>query len=78
VGDVALRYMGADGTAVDLSLNDRIIGLSLDEIRRIPLVIGVAGGRPKVEIIRAALKGDLLDVLITDQLTAERLLDAAR
>jgi DNA-binding transcriptional regulator LsrR (DeoR family) len=74
VGDMALHYLDAAGRPLALELNDRIIGLSLAQIRRIPRVIGVAGGAAKYEIIRAALRGRLLRVLVTDQDTAQRLL----
>jgi DNA-binding transcriptional regulator LsrR (DeoR family) len=74
VGDIALRYMDRDGTPINLEINERIIGLTLEQIRRIPRVIGIAGGTAKHEIIRAALHGSILDVLITDLATAETLL----
>jgi DNA-binding transcriptional regulator LsrR (DeoR family) len=74
VGDVALRYLDGDGHPLDLALNERIIGLTLEQLVHIPRVIGVAGGEPKYAIIRAALRGRLLDVLVTDHVTAQRLL----
>ena len=42
-----------------------------------PRVVGVAGGKRKVAAIRGALLGRLVNVLITDRFTAERLLDPA-
>jgi DNA-binding transcriptional regulator LsrR (DeoR family) len=75
VGDIALRFFDADGQAVDHEMNDRIIGLDLDQIKSIPRVIGVAGGTEKFEVIRAALRGQLINVLITDDRTAARLLE---
>jgi DNA-binding transcriptional regulator LsrR (DeoR family) len=75
VGDIALRYIDAQGEVVSLDrLNQRIIGLSLDTIRCIPTVIGVGGGTVKHEIVKAALKSGLLDVLVTDRDTAEAVL----
>ena len=74
VGDIALRYMDRDGTPINLEINERIIGLTLEQIRRIPRVIGIAGGTAKHEIIQAALHGNILDVLVTDLATAETLL----
>ncbi|MCB0046313.1 MAG: sugar-binding transcriptional regulator [Caldilineaceae bacterium] len=75
VGDIALRFFDAVGAAVEHPINDRIIGLNLDEIRRIPRVIGVSGGDGKFELIRAAVLGKLINVLITDEATAHRLLN---
>ena len=74
VGDIALRYMDRDGNPINLEINERIIGLTLEQIRRIPRVIGIAGGTAKHEIIQAALHGNILDVLVTDLATAETLL----
>jgi DNA-binding transcriptional regulator LsrR (DeoR family) len=73
VGDIALRFINADGHPVQSGLSERIIGIDLDHLRQIPRVVGVAGGRDKIEPIRAALRGKLLNVLITDQSTAEAL-----
>jgi DNA-binding transcriptional regulator LsrR (DeoR family) len=74
VGDIALHFINAEGQLVSSDLEERIIGIDLDQIRKIPRVVGVAGGINKVEPIRAALRGGLLDVLVTDQVTAEALI----
>jgi DNA-binding transcriptional regulator LsrR (DeoR family) len=79
VGDIGLRYIDAQGSPLHLeSLNERIIALKLEEIRRIPRVIGVGGGRVKHEIVRAALLGGFLDVLVTDRGTGEFLISEAQ
>ena len=75
VGDISLRYFDAAGEPVDTSLNERIVGLEREQIQRIPRVIAVAGGMFKVAAIRAALKGHLMDVLVTDVFVARRLLE---
>lgn len=73
VGDIALRFFDAEGNAVKHPINERIIGLDLAQIRRIPRVVGVSGGPQKYAVIRAAVRGGLVKVLITDEETAERL-----
>jgi DNA-binding transcriptional regulator LsrR (DeoR family) len=40
--------------------------------------VGIAGGKRKFEAIRGALRGKLINVLITDRRTAERLLENVR
>jgi DNA-binding transcriptional regulator LsrR (DeoR family) len=75
VGDIALRFFDACGQPVEHEINARIIGLDLAQIRNIPCVIGVAGGASKYKVIRAALRGKLLDVLVTDDDSARRLLE---
>ena len=77
VGDIALRFFDAQGRAIQHEINDRVVGLDLDQIRRIPRVIAVAGGAEKTEAVRAALRGKLVNVLVTDEPTAKRLLMGA-
>ncbi len=73
VGDISLRYFDAHGRAVVSSLDGRIIGLEREQIRRIPCVIGVAGGMAKLAAVRGALRGHLLNVLVTDIYVARRI-----
>jgi len=75
IGDIALRFFDADGRPVTHEVDERIIGPTLAQIREIPRVIGVAGGADKVDVIRAALRGGLLDVLVTDEDSAVKLLE---
>jgi DNA-binding transcriptional regulator LsrR (DeoR family) len=77
VGDIALRFFDGGGRPIQNELNDRIIGLDLDQIKRIPRVVGVAGGAEKFEVIRAALRGRFVNVLVTDDRIATRLLEDA-
>jgi len=74
VGDIALRYFDADGTPLTLEINERIIGLTIEQIKKIPRVIGIAGGEAKYGIIRAALRNNILNVLVTNHATAQELL----
>jgi DNA-binding transcriptional regulator LsrR (DeoR family) len=46
----------------------------LEEIKQLPLVVGVSGGASKYQAILSALRGRLIDVLVTDNITATRLL----
>jgi DNA-binding transcriptional regulator LsrR (DeoR family) len=75
VGDVCLNFFDSEGSPVDGELRDRVIGIGVDDLRAVPRRIGVAGGKPKVDAIRAAVAGSWINVLVTDQFTARRLLD---
>lgn len=74
-GDIALQFFDADGHKVNHPINDRIVGTPLDKIKRIERVIAVAGGVEKRFAIRAALRGRLISVLVTDDHTAKWLLE---
>lgn len=73
VGDVCLRYFDADGQPVQTPLNERVIGMELDQLRRVRRTVGIAGGERKLAAIRGALRGRLINVLITDLATAQAL-----
>lgn len=77
VGVLAGRFLDRDGRPVEGALDGRMIGLSLDEIRRIPRRICLAAGLRKVEAIEAALRGGYATVLVTDEPTAQALLERA-
>ena len=74
VGSINLHHFDQQGRAFNSEFEERIIGLTLGEIQQIRRVIGVAGGAYKREAIRAALAGKLVNVLVTDHITAQYLL----
>jgi DNA-binding transcriptional regulator LsrR (DeoR family) len=74
IGDMNFRYFDGSGQPIASDLDARIIGLTLEEIKATGHVVGVAGGSAKYKAIRGALKGKLVDVLVTDHVTAEHLL----
>jgi lsr operon transcriptional repressor len=77
-GDILGQFFDASGQVVKLPIHDRRIGIELSDLARIPKVVGVAGGLHKAEAILGALRGGFLDVLVTNELTALRLLELER
>ncbi|MBN1266519.1 MAG: sugar-binding transcriptional regulator [Anaerolineales bacterium] len=73
VGDIMSRYFDKNGTLVNSSLCQRVVGIPIEKLQKIGRRIGVAGGRGKFEAIQGALSGGYVNVLITDQYTAEKL-----
>jgi lsr operon transcriptional repressor len=78
VGDILGQFFDADGKVADLPIHDRRIGIELSDLADIPKVVGVAGGLHKVQAILGALHGGYLDVLVTNELVAIRLLELER
>ena len=74
VGDIASRFFDSEGKMVNHPLNDKVIGLSLEQLKRIKKVIAVVQGSHKIESLSAALKGEYIDVLIIDDQTASVLI----
>ena len=75
VGDIGLRFFDENGICINHEINERVLGLTLEQIKKIPRAIGVAGGPDKFKSIHAALKGKLINVLVTDIFTANRLME---
>ena len=73
VGDILLRFFDADGNPVESSLNDRVVSMELEQLKNVDRAIGIAGGSRKLAAIRGALRGRLINILITDKSTAEKL-----
>ncbi len=78
VGDVCLRFFDVNGNPIENALDNRVIGMQLEQLRKVERSVGIAGGKRKFEAIRGALRGKLINVLITDRRTAERLIEGAK
>ncbi|MBI1171334.1 winged helix-turn-helix transcriptional regulator [bacterium] len=76
VGSIAGRFIDAHGKQVDGPLTNRTLGIELDQIRKVPTRVLVAGGYDKVPAILAALRGGYASVLVTDAATGEGILRA--
>lgn len=53
---------------------DRVIGIALEDLRTIPLSIGIAALDNKALAVAAALKGGYLNTIILDDVTAREVL----
>ena len=73
VGDMCTRFFTPEGEPVHI-LDDRLIAIEWDELKRIPLVVGMAAGLDKRDAILGALRARCLKVLVTDEVTARAVL----
>ncbi|NOY55688.1 MAG: sugar-binding transcriptional regulator [Actinobacteria bacterium] len=74
VGDINAHFFDKDGSPVDSPVTDLVLALNLESFSMIPVRVGIAGGPDKVEALRGALRGNLLNGLVTDIETAQRLI----
>lgn len=74
VGDMLMHFIDSNGNLVDDEIEERIISTKLETIRENDYVIVAAGGEDKFQIIHTAITHGLVNVLITDENTAEFLL----
>jgi DNA-binding transcriptional regulator LsrR (DeoR family) len=76
VGDILLRFFDQNGNEMDQSLlTSHVISMEIAQLKKVERAIGIAGGRRKYRAIRGSLRGRLINILITDQFTAQRLLE---
>ena len=73
IGEVCGYFYDKNGSSVQTGYENRIIGVNLDDLKKIDLVIGVAGGNYKKDAILGALRGGYIDTLITDEATAAQI-----
>jgi DNA-binding transcriptional regulator LsrR (DeoR family) len=74
-GEMLGHFFDAQGNIVETELSGRSISLSPQDLRG-RNIVAIAGGPSKVAGIRAALASGLLKGLITDELTARRLVQS--
>lgn len=75
VGDVLSRFVSSTGDIVDPDIDERTIGLSLDFLKDHPHAIGIAAGKAKHKVIVGALRARLVSVFVTDETTANHVLE---
>lgn len=68
-GELAGQFLDKHGRLIDNPLNQRTIGLSLDELKTLD-VLGVGGGAQKAPAIAAVLRSGVLKRLIIDETAA--------
>jgi DNA-binding transcriptional regulator LsrR (DeoR family) len=76
VGNICLRFYDARGEEIESPLGARVFGLALAQLKRIARIVGIAGGKRKRQALLGALRGHWVNVLITDQFSAEALVKA--
>lgn len=77
VGDILGRYITPEGTIADPALDERTLGLSLEELRAGKRRIAVVAGVDKHPVARAIVTNGLATTIITDEDTARFLLEEA-
>lgn len=77
VADVLGRFIDADGHIIDPALDERTLGVSIETIRQASTAIAVISGASKHDICRVVVSSGLCTVLVTDDETAQHLLEGS-
>lgn len=75
IGETCTRFYDKNGNEVPTEVVDRTISIPFSQLHKVKYVIGVAASDEKVPAIYSALKGKLINILITDESTAKKLLN---
>lgn len=75
VGEICSRFFDAQGNQPDLKYRDCVIGMSLEQLKKVPEVVAITSGTNRVDAILAAIRNGFIKSLITDEATAQALLD---
>jgi len=75
VADVCGIILDQRGNPVATSVRSRTLSITFDELKRVPTVVAVAGGREKAHALVAAVRSGVIDVLVTDSVCARELVD---
>jgi DNA-binding transcriptional regulator LsrR (DeoR family) len=70
------RVVDASGKLLDVGVDERIVGVSLDQLRQIPNVIGTCLGAHRAAAVAAAVRGGFVNTLIVDEPLARALLES--
>ena len=70
-------HLDQDGEVLDIEVNHRVVGICPETLRDIPNVILTVTGINRIRAIRAVLRGQYCNTLLTDRTTAEALLSVA-
>jgi len=76
VGEICGRFFDRLGRECDSPWRDRVLSIELDQLRRVPQVIGAVAGTDRSAALAAAIRGGLLNTLIIDEAGALALLEA--
>jgi len=75
IGEVLAHLIDNQGAPSRYGLNERIIGLTLNEMHALPYSVGVAAGIEKAPPIHSVLKGRHIKTLVSDEATTSHVLN---
>jgi DNA-binding transcriptional regulator LsrR (DeoR family) len=78
VGEISGRFFDHAGNAVHTDLDGRILGITIDELRRVPLILATSYGAHRAHATIAAARARLIHSLIVDEAQATEILAQVR
>ena len=78
VGDVFSYFIDAQGHVVETPIHERLISLTIEQVRAVDSLLGVAVGSIKAKAVLGAIRGGFVNILVADSQLAEALLSEQR
>jgi DNA-binding transcriptional regulator LsrR (DeoR family) len=76
VGDLLFHFFDGNGDLVDHPVNSHVMSVDVDRLRKAPIRILTSGGAEKTEALLGAMTLIAPTILITDEESARRMLEA--
>jgi len=73
-GHIGGHFFDIQGNKLETSLSGRMIGISVEDLRKCPETVCVAYGEKKAEAVIGALRGRYINTLVTDDKCAAKIL----
>lgn len=77
IGDINSKFFTVDGEEADIDINQSVIGLSLEDVKNIPLRMTIAIEKSKLDALNVALSHNLINILVTTDVLANEILEMA-
>ena len=74
VGDIVARHFDGRGRLISTPLDERIMGISLEQLRKVENVIAIAGGPLKTKAVVGAIRTNCITGLVIDEELAKAIL----
>ena len=74
IGDFLGHFFNNEGKFVETQLEARLVSIPLDTLSKIPMKVALTGGEDKTGALYGALKTGMIDVLVTEEDTARKVL----
>jgi DNA-binding transcriptional regulator LsrR (DeoR family) len=78
VGNVVFRYFDIQGRFIATPFDEHVMSPEFSLMRGIPKRVCVAGGAEKIQAILGGIRGEIVNVLITDYETAKAVVEMAQ
>jgi len=74
-GEVCLNYLNDRGQFIETPLSDKVIGIHHKQLGKVKNLVGIVGGENSHQIAMSAIKAGVFNTIITDDITAQYILD---